>query len=102
MSDTAQVEVVATVKESAREAPTLKEGSTDEISSYRQVGQLNLEVLDLRKLDPDVNGDGKISASEKLIYGLLKAADVGRGTAGSSNARATAAHEVRPGRRSRY
>ena len=25
-------------------------------------------------LDPDVNGDGKISASEKLIYGLLKAA----------------------------
>ena len=62
MSDTAQVEVVATVKES--------------VASYRETGQLNLEVLDLRKLDPDVNGDGKISASEKLIYGLLKAADV--------------------------
>ena len=62
MSDTAQVEVVATVKES--------------VASYRETGQLNLEVLDLRKLDPDVNGDGKISASEKRIYGLLKAADV--------------------------
>ena len=41
MSDT-QVEVVATVKES--------------VASYRETGQLNLEVLDLRKLDPDVNG----------------------------------------------
>ena len=49
MSDAAQVEVVATVKES--------------VASYRETGQLNLEVLDLRKLDPDVNGDGKISAS---------------------------------------
>ena len=37
MSDTAQVEVVATVKESA--------------ASYRETGQMNLEVLDLRKLD---------------------------------------------------
>ena len=37
MSDTAQVEVVATVKES--------------VASYRETGQLNLEVLDLRKLD---------------------------------------------------
>ena len=33
MSDTAQVEVVATVKES--------------VASYRETGQLNLEVLDL-------------------------------------------------------
>ena len=55
------VEVDATVKES--------------VASYRETGQLNLEVLDLRKLDPDVNGDGKISASEKRIYEFLQAAD---------------------------
>ena len=55
------VEVDATVKESA--------------ASYRETGQMNLEVLDLRKLDPDVNGDGKISASEKRIYEFLQAAD---------------------------
>merc|ERR1719506_2179897 len=32
-------------------------------------------VLDLEKLNPDVNGDGKVSASELKIYNLLRTQD---------------------------
>ena len=32
-------------------------------------------VLDLEKLNPDVDGDGKVSASELKIYNLLRAQD---------------------------
>ena len=66
MSD---LEVVATVK------PALNEESLGREASYREIGQLNVQVLDLRKLDPDINGDGKISSEEKTIYKLLMDAD---------------------------
>ena len=66
MSD---IEVEATVK------PALSEESLGREASYREIGQLNLEVLDLRKLDPDINGDGKISSEEKTIYKMLMDAD---------------------------
>ena len=66
MSD---LEVVATVK------PALNEESLGREASYREIGQLNVEVLDLRKLDPDINGDGKISSEEKTIYKMLMDAD---------------------------
>ena len=62
MSD---IEVEATVK------PALSEESLGREASYREIGQLSLEILDLRKLDPDINGDGKISSEEKTIYKML-------------------------------
>ena len=64
MSDTAQVEVVATVKDALQEA-----------SMYHTRDELQQEVIDLNRLDPDVNGDGKVSASEARIYSLLRKQD---------------------------
>ena len=40
--------------------------------------------LDISKLDPDADGDGKVTALEKEIYAALKAADIdGSGTIGT-------------------
>ena len=68
MSDTAQVEVVAKIR--GEDGAALQEAS-----KYHSRDELQQEVIDLNRLDPDVNGDGKVSASELKIYNLLRAQD---------------------------
>ena len=46
-----------------------------EASKYHTRDELQREVIDLNRLDPDVNGDGKVSASEARIYSLLRKQD---------------------------
>ena len=42
---------------------------------YHTRDELQKEVIDLNRLNPDVNGDGKVSASEARIYSLLRKQD---------------------------
>ena len=53
------------------------DGATlQEPSKYHTRDELQKEVIDLDRLNPDVNGDGKVSASEARIYSLLRKQDV--------------------------
>ena len=46
-----------------------------EASKYHTRDELQEEAIDLNRLNPDVNGDGKVSASEARIYSLLRKQD---------------------------
>jgi hypothetical protein len=46
-----------------------------ERSKYHTRDELQQEAIDLNRLNPDVNGDGKVSASEARIYSLLRKQD---------------------------
>ena len=53
-----------------------EDGATlQEASKYHTRDELQQEAIDLNRLNPDVNGDGKVSASEARIYSLLRKQD---------------------------
>ena len=62
------VEVDATVK-SRRHSLSKRDTGLYEGSTLREA------IIDLDKLNPDTDGDGKVSASELKIYNLLRAQD---------------------------